>query len=104
MIGMSPMKGIVFLTSALSTRYSPARKLVSPSFSRMFDEIVRVPNCGCVVPSALPSWFETSTISLSVTSLLWCTRGSTSILMPMSWYWYDVTGDVTPPTPPEPTL
>jgi len=32
-----------------------------------------------------------------VTSLLWWTRGSTSILMPTSWYWYDVTGTIAPP-------
>ena len=44
-----------------------------------------------------PFRFETSMVSLSVTSLLWWTRGSTSILMPTSWYWNDVTGTMFPP-------
>ena len=42
---------------------------------------------------AYPEMFETSVMSLSVTSWLWWTRGSTSILMPTSWYWKDVIGD-----------
>ena len=46
MIGMSPRKGIVVLAFGLSVRKRPARKFVSPSFSRMFDEIVRVPMIG----------------------------------------------------------
>ena len=36
--------------------------------------------------------FEISTLSLRVISRLWWTRGSTSILMPMSWYWKEVMG------------
>ena len=51
---------------------------------RMFDEIVRVPMIGCAVPGAVPLSCDTSTINFSVISLLWWTRGSTSILMPMS--------------------
>jgi hypothetical protein len=41
MIGMSPMNGIVFFVFALSVGKRPARRFVSPSFRRMFDEIVR---------------------------------------------------------------
>ena len=40
---------------------------------------------------------ETSTLTFSVTSSLWCTRGSISILMPTSWYWNDVTGTMFDP-------
>ena len=94
MTGMSPMNGIVSLVTALVRPERPARKFVSPSFSRMFDEIVRVPMIGwlpaCVRDAAVR--VGDLDVSLSVTSLLWCTRGSTSILMPTSWYWNDVTG------------
>ena len=54
---------------------------------------MRVPMIGwgagplCPLPTAYPEMFDTSVMSLRVTSRLWCTRGSTSILMPTSWYW-----------------
>ena len=52
--------------------------MVSPSLSRIVDSIVRVANVGCSCPANVTGvpWFETSTVSLSVTSRLWWTRGS----------------------------
>ncbi len=44
--GMSPIHGIVSRPMLLSVRKRPARKLVSPSFSRMLAATVRVPMVG----------------------------------------------------------
>ena len=89
MIGRSPRNGIWRLVRVRSRRKRPARKFVSPSFSRMLEVIVRVPMIGSWPPSCAvtnPFRLETSTVSFSVISWLWWTRGSTSILMPTSWY------------------
>ena len=79
-----------------SVRMRPARKFVSPSLRRIVESIVRVPMIGCDWPPAAGDravrGCETSTVSLSVTSWLWWTRGSMSILMPTSWYWNEVIG------------
>ena len=105
MIGMSPMNGIV----------SWCVRLVGPEEAR---EEIRLAVLQADVrrdrPRADDGWvcpadghrpFRAARprLSLSVTSLLWCTRGSTSILMPTSWYWNDVTGDddrAADPSPP----
>ena len=38
----------------------------------------------------------TSILTLSVISWLWCTRGSSSMRMPTSWYWNEVIGTMPP--------
>ena len=92
MSGMSPRIGVLVALRILLDWMRPARKFVSPSLSRMVDSIVRVANVGwrCPPNSTSAPRFETSTVSLRVTSRLWCTRGSMATLMPTSLYWYEV--------------
>ena len=77
MIGRSPRNGVLSSREASFCWIRPARKFVSPSFRRMVDSMVRVMKVGCAgtplppVPGAGAPWFETSTVSLSVTSRLW---------------------------------
>ena len=57
-ISVTTVAPIIMITSPAAAsgvrpgrmRRSPARKLVSPSFRRMFEEIVRVPMIGCFWP------------------------------------------------------
>ena len=67
--------------------------------SRITVSMLRVPNVGIVWPLYVtsPVLSEASTLSFSVTSLLWWTRGSSSILMPTSLYWNAVIGTMLPP-------
>ncbi len=49
-IGMSESPGMPVSPFDSSVRIRPARKLVSPSFRRIVDSIVRVPMIGCRWP------------------------------------------------------
>ena len=101
-IGISERPGKPLSVLLSSVRIRPARKLVSPSCRRITESIMRVPMIGCdspLVPETLPLRFDTSILSLSVTSWLWWTRGSISILMPTSWYWKEVIGTMPPEVP-----
>ena len=99
---MSPRNGVLSSVLVSLCWMRPARKFVSPSLRRIVDSIVRVPNdrlrrTGRRPPTRCAPRSETSTVSLSVTSRLWCTRGSIETLMPTSWYWNEVTGANVPP-------
>src|SRR3989442_8332554 len=68
---------------------------------RMVVVIARVPMIGWVRPppaETCPASDEISTLSFRVISLLWCTRGSMSMLIPTFWYVNEVIG--TPTVPP----
>ncbi|MNC93951.1 hypothetical protein D3C83_106910 [compost metagenome] len=69
---MSPRSGVLVALRILFDWIRPARKFVSPSLRRMVELIVRVAKVGCFCPanSTDAPWFETSTVSLSVTSRL----------------------------------
>ncbi len=100
--GMSESPGMPRSVLFSSVRIRPARKLVSPSLRRITESIMRVPMIGCdspLEPWTLPLTSDTSIFSLSVTSWLWWTRGSISILMPTSWYWNEVIGMMPPELP-----